>query len=374
MVERLYGIEHGKNITAGEIPAIDSETMPGEKLVNELLSLPPDTSVGIEHALELEEVFIVDGLRKITHGSQYWIEIKRICNQQNLEVIYLEDFPTLKEYVRKCNLKEKLDREILEDNTKFRKQNPTKTTEEYEESPEVRRKIREAYKAGVEADYIFIIGREQKILEKIAERQPQVVLLGKGHSDYIMLRPVEFTSRKIPLGQYKVEERKSMPWLLESEEFPDKESVYLLQNPSPDRSELLHRELLQRRYDAVTQGRILPNRIPDYIGTWDLVIPARGLFEIYLNPKTGKNTGRIEDSLGSATFTGVVSENNVIFAKKYEESKSSSEAVKATLSYEADGANEFYVGHFKAVSAYANNKEYPFVMRKFSPTDTLNLS
>jgi len=372
MVETLYGVMHGKSITVCEVPVIGFETTPGKELINELLSLPPNTSVGIEHAPELEKTFEVDGVPKKTIGNLYWMEIKKICEQQHLNIVYLEDFPTFKKYVSKQMEKERLDEENLEKNAKFRKENPGKTTEEYEEDKEVRKISRKAYKAEVEAEYIFTIEREQKILDKIAEYQPQVVILGGKHSGYIALRPKELTSRKISLGRYKTEERPSVPWHEQSEECPSDISR-LLQNPLLDKSELLYRELLKRRHRAVTRGRILSRGMPDYIGTWDLVIPSRGLFEIYVDKKDEIH-GRIEDILGTAEFVGRIAENNAIFSKKYIPAKSSDEAAKDFMAYTADGTNGFYLGTFRVASGYANNKERPFGMRKFSESAKLNLS
>ena len=67
----------------------------------------------------------------------------------------------------------------------------------------------------------------------------------------------------------------------------------------------------------------MSERTPDYIGTWNLVIPAQGLFEVYLDKKNGGMTGRIEDTLGTAIFTGVISKKTATFMKKYKPGESS---------------------------------------------------
>lgn len=372
MVERLYGVMHGRSLNVAGMRVADFEAKPGSELTKELLTLPPNTSVGIEHTPELETTFEIDGVSLATGvNSNYWREIERICKSRRLNVIHLEDFETYKKYCQKLLEKKMLDEENLEKFIRFRKDNPDATTAEYKETKEAKTIIRKAYRTSIEAEYIFTIEREQKMLDKIVEFQPQVAILGKGHADLLMLK--KMTSKKIPLGEYKTEEIIFVPWHEESDGSPSGLSR-LNTNPLPDKSELLERELLRRRYRAVTKGRVMAKGNPDYIGTWDLTIPARGLFEIYLDKKNNGMTGQIEDALGTATLVGVITEKKVIFAKNYKMNKSSSDAERETIAYQGDGSNGLYIGQFKVASGFRSDREMPFCMRKFSPSTTLNLS
>jgi hypothetical protein len=355
MVEKLYGVVHGKSLNISDVPIARFETKPSKELVEELLSLPQNTSVGIEYAPEIKKAFVLDGVPVDTSGSEYWRDIVKICEQQKLKTVYLDDFSTYEKYASKYLEKERLDKMNMEKYIKSLEKDPLLTTEEYEENSEVRKLIRKAYKAGVEAEHILVIEREQKMFDKIAEYQPKVVILGKGHADYIMLKPEEFTSRKIPLGEYKVENNGVSRFNLESDG-------------------LLDRELLIRKYRAITEGRIMSGGTPDYIGSWDLTIPARGLFEIYLDPRNSGMTGVIEDTLGSATFVGVITEVKALFGKNYKPEMSSQKAVQESLSYEGMGHKGVYWGKYRAVSGFTNNKEYQFAMKKFSNTEKLNLA
>lgn len=360
MVETLYGVCHGKDITTNGRQIAGFELTPGKELISELLALPQNTSVGIEHTPELGKKFEVDGALLNTYGSLYWEEIRKICEQKNLNVVYLEDFATYKKYTRELMKQNKLERN-LRDYMESSNQNPTDIDED------ARKLIREAYGASVQAEYVYVVEREQKMLDKIAEQKPQVVILGKGHTDYLMLSPKEFISRKIPLGKYTIEEGDFAPlqWT--------QEQPHLIRNPLPDKRELLDRELLIRRYRAVTEGRIMPKGTPSYIRTWDVVIPARGLFEVYLDKKYAIH-GRIEDALGTADFGGQITKNNATFFKRYNRSKSSNEAAEGYVTYNADGANGLlYMGEFEVPSTYADDKKMPFVMRKYSETVKLNL-
>jgi hypothetical protein len=303
--------------------------------------------------------------------NEYWINIEEICKQRDLKVVHLEDFPTYMKYAQKLGEKYNLDNELLKRNIEFRKHNPYSGTKIFEEIPEIIKLLRNIYQKQTEADYIFTIEREQKIFDKIAEAQPQVVILGKGHADYVMLKPKEFSSRKIPMGEYRTEERHA-PRRFGEEIGNSDEAIYMLRNPNPDKKELLDRELLKRRYSAITESRILPDKIPDYIGTWDLNIPARGLFEIYLNPKN-KFVGKIEDALGTASFMGEIKEEGLFFTKNYDMGKSSSSAMRDTIAYNANCINRVYIGTFNSPSAFSNDKEYPFAIRKFSKTEKLKL-
>lgn len=374
MVETLYGVQHGKSIGAKDMSAADFGAAPGKELIKELLLLPPNTSVGIEHTPELEKTFEVDGIPNTTSGSLYWTEIRKVCEQQHLNTVYLEDFLTYKRFTQKIIEARALDEDLLKRNVKFRNSHPNEGTDKFEEDETIKKLLRKIYKTQIEGEYIFVIEREQKMLDKIAEYQPQVVILGKGHTDYLALKPEKLTSKGVSLGKYKTEERKFIPWHEESDESPSNISR-LIQNPLPDKSYLVYRELLERRYRAITEGRIMSKGIPEYTGTWDLVIPAKGLFEIYVDRVDKKGTiyGHIEDTLGTANFVGLFTENNVEFYKKYNLTKSSSKAGEEFMMYKADGANGLYAGTFKIASGHSNGKEKPFSMRKFSDSAKLNL-
>lgn len=123
--------------------------------------------------------------------------------------------------------------------------------------------------------------------------------------------------------------------------------VKLLNNKETTEQSLDQR-LRIRRFNAIILGRILPTETPAFIGTWDLGSPARGLFEIYLDnfifteKKSGdeeevaekiKFTGKIEDTLGTATVTGTITKEEIVFTKKYCPNKSSKEASRTAVSY-----------------------------------------
>src|SRR3989344_6670721 len=105
MVDRLYGIEHGRSLTVGDIviPGSYTPVAPSRELMRDLLDLPKGISVGIEFAPQFQEPFDVDGL-EVNAGfesSFYWRRIIRVCNMRKLNLVYLEDFDTYKKYVRK---------------------------------------------------------------------------------------------------------------------------------------------------------------------------------------------------------------------------------------------------------------------------------
>ena len=87
--------------------------------------------------------------------------------------------------------------------------------------------------------------------------------------------------------------------------------------------------LIQRYYDAITKNRIT-DKSPHFIGTWDLKLEPKGLFELFIDSvkKSGNGTclisGTIEDCLGTATFEGCLSPKKIEFTKKYIPGKSSS--------------------------------------------------
>ncbi len=124
------------------------------------------------------------------------------------------------------------------------------------------------------------------------------------------------------------------------------------ENATPNKRTLAERESLIRRYAAASIGRILPHRIPNFIGSWDLENPAEGLFEIYIEQVEGKDIyGTIEDALGSASFFGRYDPEEFInFWKEYEEPATLIGASNRTLVYSGTFKDGQYKGSFGANS------------------------
>lgn len=102
---------------------------------------------------------------------------------------------------------------------------------------------------------------------------------------------------------------------------------------------------IERRYKSVKEGRITDGS-PNYIGTWDLKVEPRGLFEFYLDGgvgEDGKIKGTIEDCFGTATFSGEINSGKISFTKVY---------VKVYNNDADAGRGIFYEGHLQEDGNY----------------------
>ena len=326
MVERLYGVQHGAEapwILTGEGGISAS---PSWELLFGLESLPQGTKVAIEYTPKFNRPFFVDGKRAFVPLSQrrYWQEIIKTCKTAHLDIVYLEDFPTFTEIVRReiqCG-------EVLGELQKA----------EPERELELRRTL---YRLTVEAEYLNVIQREKTFLERIQATQPKVVIMGQRHTDFLIANGQEFSSRGITVANYRKEALSLHPSFLFSED--RHVSGVLLEDSSPNPQIIVERTCLERQLRAVTEGRVTDGS-PNFIGTWDVEIPARGLFEVYL--ESGMS-GRIEDCLGTATFVGEIGPERVDFIKGYHPEESSGAAYHDVINYSGRLVGQNYEGVYK---------------------------
>jgi len=338
MVDRLYGIEHGRSLTVGDIviPGSDTPVAPSRELMRDLLDLPKGSSVGIEFAPQFQEPFDVDGL-EVNAGFEsnfYWRRVMRVCGMKKLDLVYLEDFDTYKKYVRKL-----LEAKAFEQRAwKLYEENP-----DFFETDDAKQLEAKHYVAEVEAQYIFVVEREAKIIDRIRETNPTVVILGKGHTDYLMQNP----SNSTPLSttKYLRELVFPTPWHWSEELQPSYERACIDYKGEIDAAILLERELLARKYRALKENRITEEAKPDFVGTWDTGLAARGLFEVFV--EESRFAGTIEDALGTALFEGRITDTEIDFVKAYDPKKSSQEATADPIRYTGNLINGQYEGQYE---------------------------
>lgn len=318
-VKKLYGVLTG--FTARFL-IVESEVYlkPSREMLGELAELPAGTKVGIEDfepddKRKLDDLVIDDARVIVNEATQkYWNEVEEHCKKHRLEVVCLDDATIWAEAAKAGLEAHRLSRQ-------FGKAMGARLVELQ----------RTAYAQEVIQEYLHGIGREEAIIRKIKSRQPEVVLVSAGFADDLAARP----SHGINFAAYAQEQGPKMDNLTqdmrfvmsemmsraEAEDFLNRnvEPNTLVQNSSPDPATAAEREALERRYRAVKTGRIT-DRKPDFIGTWELLVPARGLFELFVTGRAGKSiVGTIEDTIGPATFTGTMDENGIRFTKTYAE-------------------------------------------------------
>lgn len=326
MIERLYGVQHGGEVYPMFTADGGISASPSWELLFDLESLPQGTKVAIEYIPKFNRPFFVDGKRAFVPLSQrrYWQEIIKTCKTAHLDLVYLEDFPTFTEIVRRkmqCG-------EILGELQKA----------EPERELELRRTL---YRLTVEAEYLDVIQREKTFLERIRATQPKVVIMGQGHTDFLIANGQEFSSRGITVANYRKEALSLPPSFLFSED--RNVSGVLLEDSSPNPQIIVERTCLKRQSRALTEGRVTDGS-PDFIGTWDVEIPARGLFEVYLD---SKQSGRIEDCLGTATFVGEIGPERIDFTKGYLPEESLKTSYHDVINYSGRLVGKDYEGVYK---------------------------
>lgn len=317
-VQRLYGVRHGGVETDNWGNRFEILVGPSRGLMKDLLTLPQGTRIGIEYSPEVDQLREVKG-HPISFGEGYefyWDRIQRVARRNSLDVQYLDNIAFYVTQVEKI-----LEAQALFERGSRRVEGNLNKHLGY---------MRASHRAGVEAEYAFQVEREDAILERIAELKPTVAIVGQGHGDVFVDRLEELSRRGITIGAYLAEDS-TLPTL--SLEHPLYERAILNEHPIPERELVVQRELIERKHRAATMGRVLANGAPDFIGTWNLRIPAQGLFELYLD---ANGDGRIEDILGTATAATVIDGDKVVFDKRYVLSDSSPTVIQGILHHAAE--------------------------------------
>jgi hypothetical protein len=235
-----------------------------------------------------------------------------------------------------------------------------------EENKENKLKLgRELYRKEVERDYLFFVAREEKIKEKILKTNLDMVILGRAHGDSFISNPALIKAMSLEdYKREKVDEGEVHDHMLG---FRHGRKIQSMPSPKEEKEngrEMLGKELITRKYRAVTEGRVVENRTPNYIGTWDKTIPERGLFELYIVDKklNGEVFGYVEDTLGTAFFNGNFSDELVIFDKDYIYDVSEKGVYNGNLFYEG----KFLDGQYEGSFSYDQKEGGEFTLKKFT--------
>jgi hypothetical protein len=338
-VDSLYGAVHAGAINFCGLQ-FSYEATPSPKLLLDLKGLPKGTKVGLE-TFDPQQVqklgFKIRERKFLIPESQedYWRSLTSFCQAKGLEVVHLDDFVTFREYAGQLieaeKIQKKMEKPIKTSNLKVEDEE-TLACLALEMAEAVRR-------CQVEARYIHIVKREEKILENILRFKPALAVIGMGHSDYLV------KTGQIKFGRYLREEAVVHP-----------ETMYYYGNTitaqGPNPKAIAEREYLLRNWRVVTQGKILPGSNPEYIGTWQIGLPSEGLFEVYVHESTrnGEVTGVIEDCIGTADFTGKIGSKIVRFSKKYQPDNAIKEAAKGNVLYSGQFRKQVCIGEYSFLS------------------------
>ena len=312
------------------------------------------------------------------HRQEIFLELFKYFNKNSKKIHFLESrehFESLAEIARKAS--------------KIQKQ--LKKSKNNKKELEL-----ESYKLGVEFKYIQAIGINDVILKNISLYKPDLVFIGEGHANWFYLNKKEIRKKyDIQIEEYyrdKVIKQPTQDDLMFAAGASDKhlrmedilkdklEIITEKINPNQRLEPELQTLLIQRNYNAVKKGRII-NKNPHFIGTWDLEIEPRGLFELYIEKASLKEkdgsfpiefVGKIEDCLGSATAEGDLYPDYITFTKKYYKHLEGSEQPvryegKFNLS-DGEVSGEYQILH----SSNGSNKFGSFKMEQLREIDDIS--
>jgi len=351
MIKEIYGVIHGGFKDFGGLNAGELFVEPSFEVMERLSNLPKHTKVGVEYFSELckDAVIVrdsidVDGKRiEFDQASDYyWRDIFRIIKDKELDLVFLDDMNAMVEHTRKLLEAEKIRKSLeeLKHEVMVKQENlfPRSSNNEIEN---LRGQL---YKTRIEAEYIHVVKREEKILENLLKNKPEIAFIGLGHVDYLIL------SNQLKKGiDFEFYHKDTISNIRNLTLF---ESQYIgakfVENAKVDEMMFLERDHFLRKYNSVMKNRVFPERNPQFIGTWDIEVPGRGLFEIYLEKQNGKSIeGTIEDTIGRSTFKGTKNNGEIYFTKKYSEEAKLMGGAKEEIEYNGFLVNGKYEGLFR---------------------------
>jgi hypothetical protein len=344
-LKRLYGVVHGGSVSTvfGDFAI---RMRPNPEMLAHLSECPKGTRIAVEWfdpALEAE----ITGLGKkgLTCGfskdsGYYWHSVIDHCKSHDLAVVYLEnreDFIAQASLARKVfQLEEKRGKKPVDALITARKLHSLRVEQEYTNS----------------------ILREPSLINNLINATPEVGIMGVGHTVMIAqkLERNELPNLEVEVHLAEADLNFNLPGdqvyesifqvsglsgaharraigetlgdMVQPGKLTSMPNTYLL---------FANRKRLERQYKAAKTGRITGGQ-PNFIGTWDTKIPSRGLFEFFIVKQDGEMvSGTIEDTFGSATFNGRLTDRAVTFTKLYDDDAKSVGGSKSSLRYQSTG-------------------------------------
>lgn len=342
IVDRLFGVIPSTSMYA--ILDRNISLKPSPILLEALSNLPEGTRVGVDRLSPKEQ----KSLEEMAHdrvdtgpdplGARYWDAIITHCDNRKLEVAYLDNLYLWRAY---ANLS------VKAYNAEYKKK--------WKDLEELRKLKIEGHGVDTEAQNIKFIQREAKILEMIVESEPAVVILERDTADYFASEAEMVGANGLNFRSYEAEKLPDLRSIKDMiydfrRKYTDEELYQAVQHnkfshsPYPRQEAIAKHVTVKRQYKALKEGRVTDEE-PDFIGTWDIDVPAKSIFEMFIEKKDGASvSGRIEDTLGTAEFSGSIERPGVIthikFTKIYNKSATLVGAVPHKIYYSGRSDNE----------------------------------
>ncbi|MBU2639449.1 MAG: hypothetical protein KKG75_01940 [Nanoarchaeota archaeon] len=340
----LYGVVHG--IEWNPLIEYPPSICPSLSLRGSLANFPKGTRIGLEgfcpEDLRKLDRYMGDvgnkhGLRFMGYdprsGEDYWGALEEFCREKGFDIVYLGDRQREVDYIRAAVLYEKTrDSELVQEKGESDEKYNRKRIERNER----------IYRAKVLMKKTHELGRDQGMLDNLRKSRVKVAVVGLSHGDLWSARREELCldidsySRQTLIGGYGATE-------FEEDAKPDPNLVY-------------ERESLLREIRFLRTGRIVNERTPDFVGTWDRHTPSEGYFEMFISELDGKTlSGIIEDYNGKAFFSGEFREGILRFTKYYDPIESGPNANTNFLEYGVRRFDDGWCGYFVARRSWSND-------------------
>jgi len=376
VVNKMYGVIYACPITSPFSLTIPLK--PSIGMLREIEALPSGTRVGIEtlspkDCTECDAALSKMGLHWDPGERKYWGRVRTIIDMFGLVPVYLDTPAQYAEHVRFGRARYRL----MTMRTKSR-------------STEQARKLdAKIYRTDVESMFYFAFRRHAALIERIIAERPQVVILAIGHGDAIWTDQQEKKLKGFGVKDYSQED------LPDLSEMRQRLEVALISQPRMTEDEFsLHlaealgenrfvaypegvldsaRESARRRHRAITEGRVTDGT-PSYIGTWSMGMPAKGVFEMFIGAREPDGDGGeyirgiIEDTLGTAAFSGHLSGTLVSFSKRYDKLAVEQGGARARIIYQGTRKEKKVEGEFMMEGS---GRAHAFEMQEFEPNKSL---
>lgn len=304
---KLYGVMHGGAVGLAGFELGKFSVEPAPEIIDAISQLPPNSAVGIETIPGgLDGSADLDGFVFHDDDKVYWQELVDATEEHGHSVVYLDSLD-LHKAAAKRNHEANVLRQVQMGFSDLRIE-PGKEREVEE--------IRFALRASF--NYIFQVQREDAIFERLKATRPDVAVVGMAHGDQIMMLPelvdeldvAEYWQGFVPEFQASFHNLDHLA-IIPRQQY--------LEPGEPDPFLVAEREQAIRWHNAVSLGRITTGERPAFIGSWRPDCRPDGLFEVHVEQRNGNNVrGTIIDALGTAHFTGEVTDERIRLEKEYD--------------------------------------------------------
>ena len=317
MVE-LVGVTHGAWIN-NFIISTNVPLQPSFAFLSYLEKFPRGTRVGIESLSKDDFRLVREDQSKKNYeinfkyernytkkynreNEYYWDVLTSHLKKSGLDFIYLENIDTWFEInsaiVNDSMIRSKVFNEILFKEDGESEINYTKKLLTCNEM---------IHKAEIDYKKLHQQKRDNELLEEIARKEPNIAIVGLGHSDF----------------WYNIREKINQTHKINFEKYSTDRGVFdkrgncemiFTENTEPIQETIAETDSLERLLLLYETGRLFSDKKPDYVGTFNSTHPSEGYFELFLD---SKDKGIIVDYLGIAKVEGIFTDEKIEFTKMY---------------------------------------------------------